>query len=96
MKPWEQVTFTNQMAIGMFMHATYDEAERRWRQGYCSDRTWRWYLLFWTWCAGRYSDLNNAATKQDRFFRRRGGAALERRFARVLALRERKIQQLRS
>lgn len=43
----------------------------------------RAYRLLWTWSAPRFSDP--AGSKQDKYFNRRGYAALEQRFARCRA-----------
>lgn len=61
----------------------YAYAERMWRNGMISDQQWRLYDLTWTWAAPRLG--GHAGALQDRYARRCGQAALDRRRARALA-----------
>lgn len=52
--------------------------------GQISDRQRRAYYLLWTWSATRFG--GEADRVQERFYNRRGMAALQRRFARANAI----------
>lgn len=83
------------------MHQTYGEAERLAREGYITSDAWRWYRLFWNWTAIRFSQ--RIGTRQDRIYGHnftlkdgtvaRGMDFLDRRIARVKALRARLQEQ---
>lgn len=63
---------------------SYDDAHRRYSYGLLSEAEWRLFLLLWTWSAPRLA--GPAGWQQDRFWKRRGGQALEARFARARKL----------
>jgi hypothetical protein len=49
-----------------------------------TDQALRAYKLLWTWSAPRFT--GSAGFRQERFYRKRGAAALNRRFERCKAL----------
>lgn len=55
------------------LSSSYEQAERRYRNGYISERQWRLFCLFWDWGAPRYT--GTAGAKQLRLIERRGEAA---------------------
>lgn len=61
---------------------TKAEAERAVREGAIGQRDYARYLAAWTWGAARFS--GSAGDAQERFYAKRGGAALLERFARVV------------
>lgn len=70
-------------------YTTYDMALHMLHDGRITEQQWRWYRFFWTWTAPRFSDVENASSKQHRCAKALGYPGLERRFKRVLALRKR-------
>lgn len=67
---------------------TYNEALRMHSTGAINQQQFKWFRLHWTWSCHRFSDVEGAATKQDRFYTRAGLQALERRFLRAEQLRQ--------
>lgn len=83
--PWLRV-FSSQ--------TTYNQATQMYHGGHISQRQYDWYRLIWTWGASRFSDVENANLKQNRFASKLGYPALERRFKRIAALRKKLLRSI--
>jgi hypothetical protein len=66
---------------------TYAQARQARDSGAITARQWKWFLLFWTWSTVRWSNLENAGTKQDKCHAAIGYEGMLRRFDRVQRLR---------
>jgi len=65
------------------MNVSYDKARMLYHGGYISELEWRWFAFFWEWYCFRHTD------RQERAWRKLGTEGMERRYARVRALRDR-------
>ena len=92
---WQRLPFSLYPWLRLLgTETSYSQAQRMREAGVITDRQWRWYVLFWTWSVPRFSDLEQASSKQDKCRKALGFKGLESRFVRIQLVRKKLIHHV--
>jgi len=85
----QRVPFTlKPLACLLGANTSFDQATAMRNNGAITFKQWRWYVLLWTWKTARFSNIENAAKKQDKCYASLGNKGLQQRSDRMRRLQK--------